>query len=103
MGGTNPYIEPVRADLPKQPYTITFVLGDGGETRLGPQPPVQGMEEQDRQERGEGYLPAQVSLAQVSHLVQQHQAQLLPPLVSAEGSRQDNPTPQPEAPPPSGP
>jgi 2Fe-2S ferredoxin len=33
MGGTNPYIEQVRADLPKQPYTITFVLGEGGETR----------------------------------------------------------------------
>ncbi|HZM00801.1 MAG TPA: 2Fe-2S iron-sulfur cluster-binding protein [Planctomycetota bacterium] len=33
MGGTNPYIEQVRADLPRQPYTLTFVLGDSGETR----------------------------------------------------------------------
>jgi 2Fe-2S ferredoxin len=33
MGGINPYIEQVRADLPKQPYTVTFVLGDSGETR----------------------------------------------------------------------
>jgi len=28
MGGRNPYIEQVQADLPKQPYTVTFVLGD---------------------------------------------------------------------------
>ena len=28
MGGINPYIEQVRADLPKEKYTITFVLGD---------------------------------------------------------------------------
>jgi len=28
MGGSNPYIEQVRADLPKERYAITFVLGD---------------------------------------------------------------------------
>ena len=28
MGGINPYIEQVRANLPKQPYTVTFVHGD---------------------------------------------------------------------------
>jgi len=33
MGGINPYIEQVKADLPKQPYELTFVLGDSGETR----------------------------------------------------------------------
>jgi 2Fe-2S ferredoxin len=33
MGGINPYIEQVAADLPQQPYVLTFVLGDGGETR----------------------------------------------------------------------
>ncbi len=33
MGGTNPYIEAVKAELPRQPYTLTFVLGDSGETR----------------------------------------------------------------------
>jgi 2Fe-2S ferredoxin len=33
MGGTNPYIEQVKADLPQRPYTLTFVLGDSGETR----------------------------------------------------------------------
>ncbi|MBM3984313.1 MAG: 2Fe-2S iron-sulfur cluster binding domain-containing protein [Planctomycetes bacterium] len=33
MGGINPYIEQVRADLPREPYTLTFVLGDSGETR----------------------------------------------------------------------
>jgi 2Fe-2S ferredoxin len=33
MGGINPYIEQVAADLPKQPYVLTFVLGEGGETR----------------------------------------------------------------------
>ncbi len=33
MGGINPYIEQVRADLPRQPYALTFVLGDSGETR----------------------------------------------------------------------
>jgi 2Fe-2S ferredoxin len=33
MGGINPYIEQVKADLPKHPYTLTFVLGDSGETR----------------------------------------------------------------------
>lgn len=29
MGGINPYIEQVRADLPRQPYGVTFVLPDG--------------------------------------------------------------------------
>ena len=33
MGGTNPYIEPVRADRPQQPYDLTFVLGDEGGER----------------------------------------------------------------------
>lgn len=33
MGGVNPYIEQVRADLPREPYLLTFVLGDSGETR----------------------------------------------------------------------
>jgi 2Fe-2S ferredoxin len=33
MGGINPYIEQVAADLPRQPYVLTFVLGEGGETR----------------------------------------------------------------------
>jgi 2Fe-2S ferredoxin len=33
MGGINPYIEQVAADLPKQPYVMTFVLGEGGDTR----------------------------------------------------------------------
>lgn len=33
MGGINPYIGQVQADLPKQPYTITFVL-DGEEREV---------------------------------------------------------------------
>lgn len=33
MGGINPYIAQVRADLPKRPYTVTFVRGDE-ETRV---------------------------------------------------------------------
>jgi ferredoxin, 2Fe-2S len=33
MGGINPYIEQVKADLPREPYKLTFVLGDSGETR----------------------------------------------------------------------
>lgn len=28
MGGINPYISAVQADLPETPYAITFVLGD---------------------------------------------------------------------------
>jgi len=28
MGGINPYIEQVKADLPRQKYKLTFVLGD---------------------------------------------------------------------------
>jgi len=33
MGGINPYIEQVRADLPGDKYLLTFVLGDSGEER----------------------------------------------------------------------
>jgi 2Fe-2S ferredoxin len=31
MGGINPYIEQVSADLPSEPYVMTFVLGDSGD------------------------------------------------------------------------
>jgi ferredoxin, 2Fe-2S len=34
MGGINPYIEQVKADLPRSQYPLTFVLGDSGETRV---------------------------------------------------------------------
>ncbi len=33
MGGINPYIEQVRADLPTEKYTLSFVLGDSGDVR----------------------------------------------------------------------
>ncbi len=33
MGGVNPYMEQVRADLPERPYVMTFVLGAQGEQR----------------------------------------------------------------------
>ncbi len=33
MGGINPYLEHVRADLPQRKYVLTFVLGEGGERR----------------------------------------------------------------------
>ena len=31
MGGINPYIEQVEADLPKDKYRIVFVVREGGE------------------------------------------------------------------------
>jgi len=33
MGGINPYIEQVRADLPRQPYQVTFIWGDPPQER----------------------------------------------------------------------
>lgn len=33
MGGTNPYIESSKVEPPRQPYTLTFVVEETGETR----------------------------------------------------------------------
>ncbi len=33
MGGKNPYIKQVDTKLPTEPYVLTFVLGDSGETK----------------------------------------------------------------------
>jgi 2Fe-2S ferredoxin len=33
MGGINPYIEQVKADLPRQRYALTYVMGDSAEER----------------------------------------------------------------------
>ncbi len=33
MGGSNPYIDDVQAELPTEKYTVTYVAGDTGEER----------------------------------------------------------------------